>query len=396
MPASSAAMVARWSCELREAFPLLHRVLRQSDSFGIAMCSPESSSGVLHAADPPPLKYYYADSSTHRIMQHNQQWASGNVPRPLFQFVYLMLPTSCNQRCDGCFMGQDKGRLPPHLSGPYFTPRELAEIFVFAREHGAEAVVYGGGGELFMWDGAFNLIETANRFGLRMVIFTNGTLLSGEDVARLNELGVVLIISLRDTVESFHNAAIGCDRFEAALSTLNHALAQGFHQDNRLAVEIPVTRHNERRVLEDFLPAMRSLRIVPMVEEYIQICTSDAEKRICHNFAQTRAFFEEAARRDAAMGYPWKPEYGQRIIAQPQCMRPLYSFAVFPSGDVMDCPSHSNCYGNMRRSPLRQIIYSDRFKRSLLNFRLCACSVFYTKDDAAVPGQLPDYLEALV
>lgn len=389
-------MHSRTPNELSKSFPHLRRVLRRTDSHGIAICSPQPESQTWHAPGPSGLKHYYVDSSTLRIMQHNRLWAHGRVSAPAFQFVYLMLPTPCNQRCNGCFMGQDKGRLPPHLSGPYFSPQELAEIFVFAREHGAEALVYGGGGELFTWDGAFDLIETANRFGLRMVIFTNGTLLSGDDVARLNELGVVLIVSLRDTVESHHNAAIGCNRFAATLSTLDNALAEGFDRDNRLAVEIPVTQHNERRVLDDFIPAMRALRIVPLAEEYIQICTSDDEKRLCHNFTQSRAFFEEAARRDTAMGYPWKPEYGQRIIAQPQCMRPLYSFAVFPSGDVMDCPSHSTRYGNMRQLPLHQIMYSDTFKRSLLSFQLCACSVFYTETDSTVPAGLPDYLDVLV
>jgi len=141
---------------------------------------------------------------------------------------------------------------------------------------------------------------------------------------------------------------------------------------------------------------MRSLGIVPMVEEYIQTCTSEAERRLCHSFRQSREFFEQAAHRDAKLGYAWAPEFGQRIISQPQCMRPLYSFAVFPSGDVMDCPSHSTCYGNIRRAPLRDIIYGERFKQALLGFRLCACSVFYADRDAAIPEELPEYLKVLV
>ena len=377
-------------------FTNLGSVLRRTRSHGLAICSSDLGHCESRIATPPALRHDYVTGSTLRIMEHNKRWAREGAGRPLFQFVYLMLPTPCNQRCRGCFMGQDKKRLPPHLSGPYFCDRELADIFTFAREHGADAVVYGGGGELFTWKGAFDLIEMAGAFGLKVVVFTNGTLLSREDVHRLNNLGAVLIISLRDTVEARHNWAVGCNGFVKTLAAIDAALAERFHDDNRLAVEIPVTRENEIRVLDDFLPAMRSLGIVPMVEEYIQTCTSYAERRLCHNFWQSRKFFEDAARRDASLGYSWAPEFGQRIVGQPQCMRPLYSFAVFPSGDVMDCPSHSMCYGNMRSTPLPTIVDGDTFKRAVLSFKLCACSVFYTKRDAAIPDRLPEYLEVLV
>jgi len=290
-------------------------------------------------------------------------------------------------------MGKDKGKLPEHLSGPYFSDQELFEILSFLRDHRTEAIVYGGGGELFAWEGAFDLIERVTLFGLKMVIFTNGTLLSRRDLARLNSFGAVLIVSLRDTVERYHNAAVGIDGFSRTLSTIENALSEGFHRDSRLAVEIPVTKENERRVLDDFLPAMRFLGIVPMIEEYIQISTSEVERDRSHTFAQSRTFFKKACEKDSNLGVFWTPERAQRMIDQPQCKRPLYSFAIFPSGDVLDCPSHSRCYGNFKKSSLHEVIYSDQFKASILDFSLCACSVFYTWSDTEVPHDLPHCLE---
>lgn len=380
---------------LKQAFPFLHEVLEQNEALGV--CLSGSSLDGCRFIDKASrfLKYYYADASTDQIIEHNRNWALGNVPHPIFQFAYLMLPNTCNQRCRGCFMGKDKSRLPEHLSGPYFFDSELSKVLSFLREHGAKAVIYGGGGELFTWGGAFDFIETVTAFGLRMVIFTNGTLLSRADITRLNKLGVVLIISLRDTVQAYHDSLVSANLFTDTLSTIESALSEGFHLAGRLAVEIPVTKDNERRVIEDFLPAMRYLGIVPMVEEYIQISTSDSEKDCCHNFSKSRRFFEEISQKDLKLGVTWTPEFGQRMIAQPQCRRPLYSFAIFPSRDVMDCPSHSVCYGNLLEKSLEDIIYSPTFKKAILDFSLCACSVFYTRSQNEIPQYLPDYLVVL-
>lgn len=380
--------------DLSASFPILSAFLAIKPHEGIRL----DGSSVSACTSPRlarRLKHYCADSSTDEIIANNCQWAEGQIGEPRFQFVYLMLPTPCNQRCEGCFMGQDKSKLPGALSGPYISDSNLQELLEFAVDHGAEAIVYGGGGELFAWEGAFRLIETITSYGLGMVIFTNGTLLSQRDIAQLAAMEVVLIVSLRDTVEAYHNAVVGYPGFRRTLSSIEACLAEGFHLDNRLAAEIPVTRSNERRVLDHFIPVMRTLGIVPLVEEYIQTSTSPEEQHNAHTFRRARAFFREASERDAQLGVQWPPQFGQRILAEPQCRRAQYSFAVFPNGDVLDCPSHFLCYGNMQERPLREIIYSEEFRQAMLGFKLCACSSFFTESDSQIPQDLPDYLEAL-
>lgn len=369
--------------------------LRCDGRLGLRICGadavPVSASSV-----PAGLKHYSADKATTAVIEHNLRWAAGQVNKPQFQFAYLMLPTLCNQACRGCFMGQDKHLLPDRLKGPYFGPEEIQSFVDFLRQHGAKALVYGGGGELFTWAGAFDLVEHVAACGLAMVIFTNGALLTRQTIERLNELDVSIIVSLRDTVETYHNTAVGRSHFRATLQTIDDALAVGFQRDSRLAVEIPVTTDNEDRVIDDFLPVMRSLGVVPMIEEYIQLTTSSEEQRWCHNFAQSRRFFERACAKDRSLGVCWEPEYGQRMVAQPRCQRPLYSFAVFPSRDVVDCPSHTVCYGNLRQTTLRDIVYSDKFRQSLLHYRLCPCSVFYTGTHSEIPPTLPQQLQVFV
>ena len=343
----------------------------------------------------PLLKHYFVGPEIRKTIKHNLDWAAGKKSKPRFKFIYLMLPTICNQRCVGCFTGKDKGFLSEGLNGRMYSKKELHALVNFLIKHNGEAIIYGGGGELFTYRGAFDLIEQIISSGLGMVIFTNGSLLSEQDIKKIASMDVSLIISLRDTSEREHNKAVGIKGFRRTLKALEYALDEGMHKENRLAVEIPVKINNEKRVLNDFIPVMRSLGVIPLVEEFIQIMTSENEKKIGHCFLDAKSFFEKAREIDKKFGYQWSLDFGQRIIAQPKCERPLYSFAIYPSGNIMDCPNHSTKYGNFYRRPLREIIYSDHFKDSLLNFKLCACSVFYTKKNE-VPADLPEYLKVFV
>lgn len=359
----------------------------------------DKSKGLMIISNPnnkiqkiPSLKYYFENSSTSQIIEHNLRWASGKESKPIFQFVYLMLPTKCNQKCSGCFLGQDKNKLPKELTGSFFEKTELLEIITFLKQHNTKTIVYGGGGELFTWNSAFDYIKTITDAGLKMVIFTNGTLLSHENIKYLNSIGAALIFSIRDTIEKYHNEIVGGDNFVKTLQSIEWALGLKMHLDNRLAVEIPITNLNAERVLSDFIPAMCSLGIAPMAEEYVLMSTSDEEKKLSHNFGQARDFFNKSCDQFQSN---WQPNLGTRMFGQPKCRRPLYSFAIFPSRDVLDCPSHSICCGNLKNSSLEEIIYSDKFKKSLLDFNLCPCSVFYTETDNEIPKKLPPHLHVL-
>ena len=346
-------------------------------------------------APPPKLKHYMVGPEIETIIQHNLRWAKGKEDRPEFKFAYLMLPTRCNLRCMGCFTGKDKGRLPESLDGPFYSKAIIAETISFLKEHNAEAIVYGGGGELFTWKGARGLISQITAAQLGMVIFTNGTLLKKETVKWLSEQDISLIISMRDIAENEHDEKVGvAGAFKKTWQVLEWAIEYGMQKDQRLAVEMPVTKCNEERILEYFIPLARKIGAIPFVEEFIQIMVNSAEKAICHNFKQARRFFEKAREVDAALGYEWKNEFGQRVVAQPMCKRPLYSFAIYPNGTVANCPSCSIAYGNMykNKNGLEGVIYSPKFREELLKFSLCACSVFYAPQSEK-SGKLSSYLK---
>ena len=342
---------------------------------------------------PQKLKYYDVTEETTEIIKHNIEWAKTKKGSPKFQFIFLFLPTSCNQKCQGCYMGQDKDRLPPNISGPFFDKTTLDNIIKFAKDHGAKSIIYAGGGELFTWPLAMQMIEYLKEQGLRMVIFTNGTLLTEKMIAHLNELEVSLIFSLRDTVEKYHDQNVQFRGFAHIIKAIDWAIENGMNTDSRLSVEIPVTLNNENRVLTDLLPVLRSLKIVPWIEEFINMSVTEEENQNCHTFDQSREFFKKAAAADAALGINWSPEFGQRIINHPKCSRTQYSFGIYPSGDVFACPIRDKNFGNIYKNSLTEIIYSDKVRQAILNYQYCPCSVFYTKDDQEIPIDLPIFLE---
>jgi MoaA/NifB/PqqE/SkfB family radical SAM enzyme len=377
---------------IQDDFPRLEAVLEDSSS-GISIAGRKFISETEQPKRPIPLlRHYMVDDSIQEVVKHNLRWANGNEEKPQFKFAYMMLPTSCNQRCMGCFTGQDKSRLQAGLDGEFYSDKTLDEVVGFLKDHGTEAIVYGGGGELFTWKGAFDYLDRIIDSGLGAVIFTNGTLLQEQNIERLASKDVSLIISLRDTVEAEHDQAVRVKGFRKTLRALDYALQKGMHEQNKLAVEIPVTKNNEERVIYDFVPAMRSLGVIPFPEEYIQIMTSDEERRVCHDFREAREFFIKMAEIDRKLGYHHEPVFGQRMHAQPKCERPLYSFAIYPSGGVMDCPSHSVNYGNFLETSLKKVVYTG-FRDKIRNFQLCPCSVFYTATDKEIPIELPKHLE---
>lgn len=374
--------------EINKDYPNLSKVLSFS-KYGLSFKNPNSFDNSCSSEINQGLKYYYHTKFTDDIIKHNIRWARGKELKPKFQFIYLMLPTRCNQKCFGCFMGHDNAVLPGNLNGDFYSENELDSLLKFAVAHDAKAIVYGGGGELFTWKHAISYIKKIYNHGLRFVVFTNGTLLDYEKLKILNDLETSIIISLRDTNEKGHNQFVKRNYFKTVLRTINDAIELGFHKDDRLSIEIPGTINNENRIIDDLLPALRYLNIIPMIEEFINDdgfingCSN-----IAHSFSDSKSFFKKLQKKDKELGFNWKPELGTRILGQPKCQRSLFSFTVFPNRDITDCPAGFKLFGNINKSDIYEVIYSDYYKNSILNFDFCACSVFYSNHAEEIPNEL--------
>ncbi|NQT50209.1 radical SAM protein [Candidatus Kuenenbacteria bacterium] len=333
------------------------------------------------------------------VKEHNLRYGNGLETEPRLLLSWLMLPTRCNQNCKGCYAGKDRKRMN-HCLPNFYSPKKLDELLATLKRYGVRTLGYGGVGELFTMKrpsspmGWREYIDMIIGHGFSMLIFTNGTLLTQEDIAWIEKRPISLIFSWRDTVASEHDKIVRLkNSFQNSVQALEFALRAEMQNDNRIGVEIPVIKSNIERVLYDFIPAMRYLGIIPYAEQYMQVCTSPEEKKMSLNFAEARGFFQRAQEIEAKFGYVHQTCFGQRMVSQTACDRPVFSVTIYPDGIVTPCPASSEKLGNVHESSLDEILLSEKYKNWLKDFGICACSVFYTDDRSQIPANIPNFLE---
>ncbi len=327
--------------------------------------------------DPIGLRdYFFPNEHVDKVCEHNRRWAQGLEEEPRFLFTYINLPTGCNLSCAGCFQSQDKHPVPARRIKNSLIWNRLDEILGTLKHFGGQSVIYAGRGELFTDPDAFEYIERIRAAGLNMVIFTNGTFLMDIDMARqLADLDVSVILSFRDTTAIGHDRTTGRHSFEQALCALDNFLQLGLAEKNRLAAELPVTTENSSRAA-DMLVFCRQMNIFPLIEMYIVTALSRRELSLSLTFDECDKFFLELARIDRSLGYRSNVCHGQRVVGQPMCLRPHYSFTVDMDGDVIDCPAHKVAFGRLTDNSLSNILLSQRVRDLMGKCVYCPCSVF--------------------
>lgn len=347
---------------------------------------------------PPGLSgYFFSRDIELECFQYNREWAHGRHEHPKFLFAYLNLSTGCTLRCDGCFQGLDKYRRKVvHWQSSWLADR-LEEILDYLVSRGGKSVAYAGVGELFTDPGAFELIERVRARGLGFVVFTNGQSLTNRQLVEyLDDLGVTLILSFRDIDEVEHDQRTHrCSSFRRTVTALSHCLQGRFRNEQRLAVEMPVTQKNRDRAA-DLLVVCRALNVTPLIETYVVLGRSDEEIKEALTFAETDIFFEDLSALDRTLGYDTQTEWGQRIVARPPCRRPQFTFTVSEDQKIMGCPANPRILGSLENNSVEMAVETSAAKRHTLYSELCPCSTFVGLNSEKPPQWLPDELRKLI
>lgn len=151
----------------------------------------------------------------------------------------------CNLRCDYCFVGWSRDWTSD-------LPEEIGRAVV-DEGAGLFPLLHFTGGEPFAYRALFELVERGLERGYeRVLVNTNGTFLSRENVARLAALGerFSLTVSL-DGPEKIHDRVRGEGRFREADAGLSRALEAGV----RASVMVVVTPE----VLRELAPFVSAL-----------------------------------------------------------------------------------------------------------------------------------------
>jgi len=352
-----------------------------------------------HLRRPPSLAgYFFEPEEEFACIEHNRCWARGEEESPRFLFAYINLPTTCTLRCKGCFQGMDTNRQKAVRWTRSWIAERLDEILDYLIARGGRSIAYAGVGELMTDPDALQFIERVRAKGLRFVMFTNGQKLATEPelVRYLDELEVTLILSFRDTEEQRHDERTGKQgSFARTVTTLSHCLAGRFRGDNRLAIEMPITKHN-RDQAADMLVLSRALGIVPFLEASVVLGRSAADIADSLSFPEMDEVFGYLSAVDRAVGFDTWIEWGQRIVGRPPCRRSKFTFIVTEDQQLTECPAVRTALGNLSGSNVENAVESIMRRMHMLNDRLCPCSAFVGIRKRMIPEWLPSEVAILL
>ncbi len=158
------------------------------------------------------------------------------------RLVAWELTRKCNLNCVHCRAGSEKGPYPGELETD-----KCIEILEQIRKVG-EPIVILTGGEPLLREDIFDLAEAGTRMGLRMVMATNGTLLTPDIIGRMKASGIKrLSISIDGATAEQHDA------FRKVPGAFHRAM-EGIELLNRNGLEFQinttVSRHNVKELEE--------------------------------------------------------------------------------------------------------------------------------------------------
>ncbi|MEM3832768.1 MAG: radical SAM protein [Thermoprotei archaeon] len=138
----------------------------------------------------------------------------------------------CNLKCLHCYINAITGPLVDDL-----TREEALNTVDQMKELGVPLIIMSGGEPLIRKD-FFDISEYASSLGLRLVLSTNGTLITPEIASRLRDLGFIYIgISLDSPIEEWHDQFRGVKGgYQSTINGIKNAIHAGLSVGLRLTV----------------------------------------------------------------------------------------------------------------------------------------------------------------
>lgn len=274
----------------------------------------------------------------------------------------------CNLKCVHCYVDagpQDPGEL---------TTEEAMDVVDQMAEVGVPMVIFSGGEPLLRKD-LFEVAEYAGEKGIKLVLSTNGTLITKEVAKRLKDLGFYYIgVSLDSINEDFHDAFRGVKgSFAAALAGIKNAVDVGLDVGLRFTVTARNIEEAPRYI--DFAASLGVRRIT-----FYHLSAAGRAQKMDRSWyytpSQYKAFIETLI--EYAKRYSGKLEiettlapydgiyiaetlgggsqdYLKFVESAGGCGRKMVS--IYPNGDVYPC-QFLDFYklGNVREQRLRDIL----------------------------------------
>ncbi len=274
----------------------------------------------------------------------------------------LELTRACNLVCKYCYASSGQP-----LQGE-LDYSELTDVVRQAQDLGARRIIILGGGEPLLYPQLRGLIGHMHNLGLKMDIFTNGTLLTREwaEFLYMNHVSVnVKFNSAKPEVQDYLAGRRGTHTsIQEALDNLHQA---GYPDDeHRLGIETVMCRQNKDE-LPDIWRWARTHKYIPYVEMLTPQGRLQEHQELAITPQEAYAVFETIRQIDEKeFGHVWTstpPLVGEN------CRRHTYSCLVDSLGFVSPCPGVDVKVGNIRERSLKDLLESSEVFRNLRQIR---------------------------
>lgn len=278
--------------------------------------------------------------------------------------AYLEVTNTCNLRCIHCYKTAGSP-LPEEL-----TTEDWFSIIDQLKALGVFDIAITGG-EPFMREDLFAILEYLVENTFSVNLFTNGTLLNQEQVKRLKEINVAKVVVSIDGTKKTHEKIRGKNTFDKTVESIALLTKNGFDvrsntliytdniQELEALIQLLLDLGVQEMIFDRFMEAGRGEQyrnLIPPLE------VGRTVSHICSKF-------EKEGAQKVELGYTG--DIGKPGISYSFCGIGTSMVTVKANGDVVVCPvlSGPECTaGNIKDTPLRELWDSTIFQP----FRECS------------------------
>ncbi len=184
--------------------------------------------------------------------------------------IKIDFSSSCNANCIGCYT--DSSEKDPRNRLPL---ERIIKVLDDALDLGIKCLIIAADGEpLIDQDYFFSVVEHAAQIGIETVIYTNGSLITGEIARKLYSLNTSLMVKRNSMDHKRQDELLRANLSERMMYGVYTLINAGFSYE-RLALQSFVSKINNRD-LEDVLRFCRRNNLMPYFEEFI--CIAQPQK----------------------------------------------------------------------------------------------------------------------
>lgn len=281
--------------------------------------------------------------------------------------VIIELSTQCNVRCKHCY-------LPEHGNKGLST-ETVKKLLHDLRELGVFVVSFTGG-EIFLRDDIFELIEEARKLHMRVFLLSNATLLDEEKVKKLKSLHISqLSATVFSTREEVHDSITGV---KGSLKRVLENIKLLSESNIKVMVKMPIMKDNASSYDELSSYCERNNYEFYASTNIFQKNDGDSSPT---NLRLTGKSLCDIQRKIDLSGM--SVEYGtinnnqiRKNKYDAPCIAIFGSFSIDSNGDVYPCNAFLYKVGNIYENSVREIWYESKelkYIKSIKNSDLTQC-----------------------